>query len=367
MQQQVRTPLNSLSLGIEVLASCKVLNAECPENHDIGETLKAMTEAVSFMSETLDDILSLQKIEEGKFELNMGPVSIRAVLQKLESVFKGGLSSKGLTLLVDVAQDFPSYILGDRNRLEHVAANLLSNAIKFTKERTTIKIHVKTALVKDSHGEEKPMVDFSIDDQGCGLSQADKNKLFVEFSQIKPNFLQNGKGSGLGLSFCKQIIRLHGGSVGVDSVEGKGSTFSFLIPLHEAEAPVKVPASAEAARRASVAHAQGPPRPQLALEAPFGERAELKSEATNQAQAHNETAGHEAAEQEADEALVVPRLSVLVVDDAASNRKMLGMLLARAGVKDVAFAENGTQAVQAALVDPARFKVVFMDNIMSEV
>ncbi len=113
-------------MGIDVLASCKASSSEIHDNADITETLNAMSEAAMFMAETLDDILSLQKIEEGKFELSMAPVSIRAVILKLESVFKGGLRSKGLTLEVYVAQDFPAYFLGDRNRLEHVAANLMS-------------------------------------------------------------------------------------------------------------------------------------------------------------------------------------------------------------------------------------------------
>lgn len=313
------------------------------------------------MSETLDDILSLQKIEEGKFDLNLSPVSIRILVQKLESLFKGGLSSKGLTLQSHVARDFPVYFLGDRNRLEHVAANFLSNAIKFSKENTLISISVKTVLVSTADGK-KPMVEFSVEDQGCGLSDADKCKLFVEFSQIKPNSLQNGKGSGLGLSFCKQIIRLHGGSVRVESVEGKGSTFFFMIPQQEVNEAPAIAETIVLAAPPAIAHGefsldQSEAQAPSVLENP--ESLKPSAEATR-------VTIPAAVVRAAVNAQVAPKpsVSVLVADDAATNRKMLGMILARAGITDISYAEDGALAVQAIQRDLGRYSIIFMDNIM---
>ncbi len=88
--------------------------------------------AASYMSDTLDDILSLQRIEEGKFDLEMKPMSVRALLCKLHSIFKCGLSAKKAFLEVAISPKVPAYVMGDACRLEHVIANLVSNAIKFS-------------------------------------------------------------------------------------------------------------------------------------------------------------------------------------------------------------------------------------------
>ncbi len=115
--------------------------------------------------------------------------------------------------------------------MEHVIiSNLLSNnATKFSMENGNIRIHV---TAKEGANEGTTAVTVAIKDDGCGISAADQTQLFKNFFQIRPNQLQQGQGSELGLSLCKQIVSLHGGRIGVvDSVEGEGSTFSFTIPF----------------------------------------------------------------------------------------------------------------------------------------
>ena len=219
---EVRTPLNSMVMGLEILRRREYLD---PIDTDL---LTMMYSATDFMSETLNNVLSLQKMEEGKVQLEMGSFSIADSIGKVSSTLAGAQVAKNLHLESTVDASVPDRLLGDRYRVEHVISNLLSNATKFSPEGGTIRIHVsaeRTAV------ETTMAVTVSITDEGPGISGEDQKKLFENFFQVRPNQLQQGQGSGLGLSLCKQIVSLHGGTIGLDSREGGGSTFFFTIPF----------------------------------------------------------------------------------------------------------------------------------------
>ena len=226
---EVRTPLNSLSMGVDLLKTLPVLRPA-----DL-ELLDMMGGAADFMSETLNNILSMQKIEEGKMELTFVSFSISNSITKIFSAFSGASMAKNLAVEKHVAAEVPALLVGDVYRVEHVISNLLSNAIKFSPTNGAIRVHVSAA---DTESPSTTSITVTISDEGPGISAANQEKLFNGFFQVRPDQLQQGKGSGLGLALCKEIVTLHGGTIGVDSVEGQGSTFFFRIPFRINESVV---------------------------------------------------------------------------------------------------------------------------------
>jgi len=260
---EVRTPLNSLSIGIEILDHGKNLDEE------ERDSLMMMRGASEYMASTLNDVLSMQKIEDGKLELEMRSFGIEEIIHAVFATFKGSASAKGLILQYMIPIDMPEKLLGDRFRLEHVVGNFMSNAIKFSPHGGKITVDV-SVLSNTSEANESPQrienspmrglnalwkgrsgarhsppvvtsdsgsikewktIMVSVSDEGPGITLKNQSKLFDNFVQIRAGDLQNGQGSGLGLSLCKQIVQLHGGRVGVESEEGQGSRFYFAIPF----------------------------------------------------------------------------------------------------------------------------------------
>ena len=217
VMHEVRGPLNSVSSGIGVLKSAS-------PTEDISETLLMMDSATIFMAETLNNILSMQKIEEGKLELVMESFIVSDLVKAVSTALYGILKEKKINLQSNINIDVPFSIIGDRYRLEHALANLLSNAAKFTPVGGHISIEVSASNVVIN---ESCLLCFSVTDSGPGMSESQISLLFKPFTQINPHELQYGGGTGLGLSICKGIVELHEGTVGVKSQIGEGSTFYF--------------------------------------------------------------------------------------------------------------------------------------------
>jgi len=121
---EVRTPLNSLTMGIDMIAESPNIDL-----NDI-ESLEIMRSASSFMSKTLDGVLSIHKIEEGKFDLELGPTLLETLVRNAMLTFQGTILRKELDVVINYSPHIPSRVLADESRLEHVVSNLLSNAIK---------------------------------------------------------------------------------------------------------------------------------------------------------------------------------------------------------------------------------------------
>jgi CheY-like chemotaxis protein len=239
-----------------------------------------------------------------------------------------------LNVTVRIDSDAPAKIIADRQRLEHTISNLLSNAIKFSHQGGVIAIVVKFEQTVDNACNKLNLL-VSITDDGVGISKENQKRLFQNWVQIRPQFLQEGKGSGLGLTFCKEIVELHKGIITITSDEGKGSTFMFKIPVEIMENSMS--------------------------------NSSCESELTSQNSAIPNFEG-------TPDVLAKRKLKVLVVDDAPTNRKMLSMLLSRDGIEnDVA--ENGQVAVNMAIkfiISPDEeaniteypYDLIFMDNLM---
>ena len=220
---EVRTPLNSLTMGIELLWTRDKLDTTDKEVVDM------MKGAAEFMGETLNNVLNMQRIEEGKMELVFVPFSIRNSINKVFAALSGPAIIKNLSVVEHIAADVPALLVGDVYRVEHVISNLLSNAIKFSPIAGSVRVEVVAKAIPSSSG--SLSITVSITDEGPGIPLEDQGKLFTGFFQARPDQLQQGKGSGLGLALCNQIVTLHGGSIGVDSMQGQGSTFHFSIPF----------------------------------------------------------------------------------------------------------------------------------------
>eukprot|EP01035_Chromulina_nebulosa_P025498 gene25498-biopygen16487 len=367
---EVRTPLNSLTMGIELLKTKESLDSSDKE------LLAMMTGASDFMAETLNDVLSMQKIEEGKLELMYAPFNINNSITKILSALSGGAMEKNLQIENDIAADVPILLVGDVYRVEHVISNLISNSMKFSPHGGTIQVKVTAkAIVKDPPAKScklAPLTNLtvSIIDQGPGISEENQSKLFDGFFQVRPDQLQQGKGSSLGLALCKQIVTLHGGTIGVKSAEGQGSTFHFTIPFGVSNAivepemkndeeefeldfkPDEAPPSSVSNICASITSTNCNIRSSI-MSTNTNIRASIMS--TNSNFSMNES-------------VVFSDLGfspcVLVVDDVPSNRKMLMALLQKNGATEVDTAENGLEAVETALANLQKYDIIFMDNLM---
>ena len=212
-------------MGLEILKQGDRLNSS-----DL-ELLSMMKVASDFMADTLNDVLSLQKIEEGKLELELSPFSISDSVSKVLSTCHAAVVTKRIRIEKDIASDVPDRLIGDRYRVEHVLSNLLSNAIKFSPDGELIQVTVKALSTTSNGSSTVAHIAVSVIDHGPGISPENQKRLFGNFVQIRPGQLQRGQGSGLGLSLCKQISTLHGGTIGVESTEGQGSNFTFCIPF----------------------------------------------------------------------------------------------------------------------------------------
>ncbi len=166
----------------------------------------------------INDLLDVEKMEAGKFEMSFRPCKIEAVIERSLAAVSGAIEKKGI--LIESAQN-QAEVLGDEDRLIQVLVNLLSNAIKFSPENGRVLISVV------EHDEE---IELRVKDEGKGISEEFKSKIFERFSQAELSDSKLRGGSGLGLTVSRAIVLQHGGKIGVESKEGEGACFWFSIP-----------------------------------------------------------------------------------------------------------------------------------------
>lgn len=172
------------------------------------------------LTDLLNDLLDVTKIEEGKVEWKMEPVSVVEIIELAANITSSSFERHGLELECDIEDGLPD-IAGDKYRLEQVLINLLFNALKFT-EKGYIRCR---AWMIDNE------ILISVKDTGGGIDEDDQERIFEKFRQIGIASKGKPRGTGLGLPICKEIINRHGGRIWVESEPGKGSTFSFTLPV----------------------------------------------------------------------------------------------------------------------------------------
>ena len=227
MSHEIRTPMNAV-LGLTQL----VRDQNLPERPR--QMLDMVLRSGRSLLSLLNDILDFSKIDAGRLELEQIPFSIEQVLRDVSDLFSSRLAEKGLELLIDLEPGLPTPTLGDPLRLRQVLVNLVGNAIKFT-ERGVIVLRVRA-----SDPQEQPYgrltYRFEVSDTGIGMSEPVAAQLFQPFMQADSSVTRRFGGTGLGLAICQRLVQLMGGSIGVRSTLGSGSTFGFELPLARAAA-----------------------------------------------------------------------------------------------------------------------------------
>jgi HAMP domain-containing protein/signal transduction histidine kinase/CheY-like chemotaxis protein len=226
MSHELRTPLNSLLILSRLLADNTAGNLT-DEQIEFARTING---AGTDLLDLISDILDLSKVEAGKMEIHPGPVELVEVATAMDRAFRPLAEDKGLAFAVEIADGAPASVVTDEQRLAQVLRNLLSNAVKFTDDGE-VRLVVAPA--------EAPFAAaFTVRDTGIGIQEDKLRLVFEAFQQADGTTSRRYGGTGLGLSISREISRLLGGEIRVESVEGEGSTFTLLLPSALRAAPI---------------------------------------------------------------------------------------------------------------------------------
>jgi len=309
MAHEIRTPLHQITGFIDLLDQTTDLDKE---QRSYVKLLKSCTQGLITV---ISDILDYSKLEAGKMKLEHIPYEPKSVCEGTLQAVRASCEEKDLYLTLDWNKAIPYKLCGDPNRLRQILLNLLSNAVKFTKKGG---IHVQVILEEKEGGKRrkisrkiaddeaknsKPMVKFIVQDTGSGIEEENQSLIFQQYHQGPLSTARMHGGTGLGLAICMLLVEQMGGTIGVESVFGQGSSFWFCLP---AEVPTEMDAS----------------------------------------------------ESSEDEMTETRGLSILVAEDNKINQKLVKRMLERLGHTPT-IVENGKEAIEA--VGKNKFDVVLMD------
>lgn len=228
MSHELRTPLNSILILSELFSKNRDGNL-----HDKQiESAQAIYSSGSDLLSLINEILDLSKVEAGKIELIVEDASFDMITSDLKRVFKDVANQKGVGFEIEIDDDLPKEIYTDSQRVQQVLRNLLTNAVKFThKGAVTLRVSrpdekylVQTSLKKHE------AISFTVKDDGIGIPEKQQIDIFEAFKQVDGSTSRTYGGTGLGLSISKELTRLLGGSIHLESVEGEGSSFIVILP-----------------------------------------------------------------------------------------------------------------------------------------
>lgn len=298
VSHEIRTPMNG------VLGTADLL-LETVDDPEMREQVETIRESAYSQLELLNQILDQSKIDSGLLLLETTPFSPRRLVEQVEKTFQPMARRKGIELKAVIGSNLPALVQGDGLRIRQVLSNLVNNGIKFTREGS-VEIRLQSARAMSGLAE----LEFSVEDSGIGIPQSVQGSIFEKFRQVDASTTRKYGGTGLGLSISRQLVRMMGGELTVESEVGEGSQFRFrlTLPVARTSGPAETPA----------ATGKGP---------------------------------------------ALAGLHVLVAEDNAVNQKVAQSLLQRMGAR-VDLAADGVAAV--ALCRERDYDVVLMDCHMPE-
>ncbi len=222
MSHDIRTPMNAI-IGFTTLALSNIDDTDRVKDY-LGKTLASSNHLLSL----INDVLDMSRIESGKIHLEEVEVNLSDVLHDLKTIVSGQIFAKQLELYMDVMDVTDEDVYCDKTRLNQILLNLLSNAIKFTPAGGTVSVRVRQLAGKVRGCGQ---YEFRIKDNGIGMSQEFAQKIFEPFERERTSTVSRIQGTGLGMAITKNIVDMMGGTIEVQTAQGKGTEFTVCVPM----------------------------------------------------------------------------------------------------------------------------------------
>ncbi|MGD2105853.1 MAG: MFS domain-containing histidine kinase [Anaerolineae bacterium] len=223
VSHELRTPLGAIQGFAEMLRAG--IYGSLAEKQD--DALRRVENNTDKLLNIVNDLLDQARIEAGEISLHPTPFSPETLVEDLQSTVGVLADQQGLDLTVEVDENVPRPVYGDKERLHQVLVNLTTNAIKFTDEGS---IHVR---IGGADGDDPSQWIMEVSDTGPGIAEEDKDLVFTPFRRVDDSVTREHTGVGLGLSIVRQLVELMGGNISLESEVGRGSTFTVTLPLHQ--------------------------------------------------------------------------------------------------------------------------------------
>ena len=223
MSHEIRTPMNGVVGMIDVLEQSSLRSSQA-------QIVKTIRESAHALLTIVDDVLDFSKIEAGQFQIDSEPMAVAGIVETVCDTLDPLASGRGVELTLFTDPAIPARVLGDAARLRQMLLNLAGNAIKFSSgEGRAGRVSVRAGVVES--GAQQVVLEFSVADNGIGMDEDTQSRLFRPFTQADAGTTRRYGGTGLGLSISHRLVDMMGGTIGVCSEPGRGSTFTVRLPL----------------------------------------------------------------------------------------------------------------------------------------